>query len=88
VVAPAAASANATAWFRPHETELSFDGPGLQVTVQAVLNQGGLVHVEARAEDGATFEVDIPRALSPTGLGAGVQMRLRPRRVFVFGEGK
>ena len=85
VAAPGAA-AQTTAWFRPHETELAFDGPGVQAVVEGVLNQGGLVRVEARAADGAGFTVDLPRVLTPAGLGVGVPVRLRPRRVFVFAE--
>ena len=85
-VAAPGAPANATAWFRPHETELSPDGPGVAVSVTGVHNQGGLVRVDVRAADGATFEVDVPRALRPTDLGVGAQFKLRPRRVFVFPE--
>ena len=85
VVAPGS-PANATAWFRPHETELAVDGPGVPVTVQAVLTKAGVLRVETRAADGAFYEVDIPRDLKPTALGPGVQMKIRPRRVFVFPE--
>jgi sulfate transport system ATP-binding protein len=88
--APAVAAPGAppqtTAWFRPHETDLAFEGPGVQVMIEAVLNQGGLVRVETRAADGAAFAVDLPRVLAPAGLGVGVGARLRPRRVFVFPE--
>ena len=83
VVAPGA-PANATAWFRPHETELAPDGPGLAVTVQTVLNKAGVLRVETRAANGVYYEVDIPRELKPVALGPGAQMKLRPRRVFVF----
>ncbi len=85
VVAPGA-SGNTTAWFRPHETELSGEGPGLGVTVTGVHNQGGLVRVDLSAADGSTFEVDLPRVSRPTGLGVGAQLKLRPRRVFVFAD--
>ncbi len=85
VVAPGAPT-SATAWFRPHETELSAEGPGLEVTVSDVLAKGGLVRAECRTADGALLEADLPRAARPEGLVSGARLRLRPRRVFVFPE--
>lgn len=85
VIAPGSA-ASTTAWFRPHETELSGDGPGLDVVVESVLNKGGLVRVECRAADGLRLEADCPRAARPEGLVAGARLKLRPRRVFTFAE--
>ena len=73
-----------TAWFRPHETELSAGGPGLEVTVAAILNKGGMVRVECRTADGRLLEADRPRSARPEGLCLGATMRLRPSRVFVF----
>ena len=85
---PATAAAGAggamTAWFRPHETELSADGPGLEVTVADILSKGGLIRVECRASDGRLLEADRPRSARPEGLCLGATMRLRPSRVFVF----
>ena len=83
VVAPGAGGAS-TAWFRPHETELSADGPGLEVTVADVLNKGGLIRIECRTPTGELLEADRPRAAVPDGLCLGATMRLRPSRVFVF----
>jgi hypothetical protein len=54
--------------------------------VTGVHNQGGLVRVDLSAADGSTFEVDLPRVSRPTGLGVGAQLKLRPRRVFVFAD--
>ena len=83
VVASGAGGA-ATAWFRPHETELSTEGPGLEVTVSDVLNKGGLVRVECRTQDGRLLEADRPRSARIEGLVPGAALRLRPTRVFVF----
>ena len=86
VVAAAGSPIEATAWFRPHETELSQDGPGVDVDVVSVLNKGGVVRVECRASDGRVLEADCSRAAKPEGLVVGARMKLRPRRVFVFPE--
>ena len=83
VVAPGAGGAS-TAWFRPHETELSAEGPGLEVSVADVLNKGGLIRIECRTPTGELLEADRPRAAVPDGLCLGATMRLRPSRVFVF----
>jgi sulfate transport system ATP-binding protein len=85
VVAPGAGGAT-TAWFRPHETELATDGPGLEITVTDVLNKGGLVRVECRTPGGQLLEVDRPRAAGIVGLVPGASLRLRPTRVFLFPE--
>jgi sulfate transport system ATP-binding protein len=78
--------AASVAWFRPHETELSTDGPGVEVVVTDVLGKGGLLRAECRGPDGALLEADLPRAARPEGLVPAARMRLRPRRVFVFPE--
>ncbi len=66
------------------ETELAAEGPGLPVTVTAVLPRGGVVRAECRAEDGRVFDADFLRAAPPSGLTEGATMWLRPRRVTVF----
>jgi sulfate transport system ATP-binding protein len=84
IVAPGVPAAP-VAWFRPHETELAPDGPGLDVSVVEVLAKGGLLRVECRAADGAFFEADCPRAAArPAVLTPGARVKLRPRRVFAF----
>ena len=75
-----------TAWFRPHETELSPGGPGLEVTVADILSKGGLLRIECRTADGRLIEADRSRAAKPDGLCLGAALRLRPSRVFVFPE--
>ena len=84
--APPGAGGAVTAWFRPHETELSADGPGLEVTVVDVLNKGGLIRVECNTADGKLLEVDRPRSDRIEGLVPGATLRLRPTRVFVFAD--
>jgi sulfate transport system ATP-binding protein len=85
VVASGAGSATA-AWFRPHEAELSADGPGVDFEVNNVLGKGGSIRVEGHAPDGRTLEVECPRTAPPSGLTEGARLKLRPRRVFVFPE--
>jgi len=79
-------SGETTGWFRPHETGLTLgdDGPGLPCRVIDVLNKGGYVRVECLGAAGGVFEADIPREAVPAGLANGSQVRLSPRRVFVF----
>ena len=77
----------AKAMFRPYETELATDGPGLPVTVTDLLLQGGSIRAELRGGDGRMYEADFARGSLPAGLAIGAQARLRPRRVFVFGDG-
>jgi len=86
-VNPAGVSGDVEAWFRPHETDLAQDGPGLPVTVTAVLPRGGVIRAECRAEDGQVFDADFLRTSPPAGLAEGAPMRLRPRRVTVFPHG-
>ena len=75
-----------TAWFRPHETELTIDGPGLPVTVVDILRKGGLIRIECRSPDGQLLVADRPRTPGLEGLNRGAELRLRPSRVFVFRE--
>ena len=83
IAAPGAGGAS-IGWFRPHETELAPDGPGLEVTVADILNKGGLLRIECRTADGSLLEADRPRSAAPEGLCRGAEMKLRPSRVFVF----
>jgi sulfate transport system ATP-binding protein len=75
-----------TAWFRPHETQLDADGPGLAVTVADILVKGALVRFECHTADGRLFDVDYP-AGAPAPIAIGGSARLRPKRVFVFAGG-
>ena len=83
-VVQAGASGKTTAWFRPHDTLLEREGDGLDVTVTNILIKGALVRMEARAEDGRTFEADYPKQAAQAGFSAGDKAKLKPRRVFVF----
>ena len=84
--AETAVAGRTSAWFRPHETRLSTNGPGLPVTVTGVLAQGAVVRFECRSDSGAPLEADYPLELAPTGLSVGATARLRPERVYVFGN--
>ncbi len=76
----------ATAWFRPHETLLAAEGPGIAVTVADILVKGALVRFECRTDDGRVFDADYP-AGAPPQVAIGALARLRPKRVFVFAGG-
>jgi sulfate transport system ATP-binding protein len=84
VVGAPGAPQTTTAWFRPHETDLSLDGPGLEVTVQAVLDKGGLVRVECRSPSGDLLEAEFPKSNNLQGVVSRAAVRLLPRRVFTF----
>jgi sulfate transport system ATP-binding protein len=76
-----------TAWFRPHETELSPEGTaGLPVAVVDVLDKGAVLRAECRAIDGRLFEADFARNALPDCVRLGAHARLKPRQVFVFPE--
>ena len=76
-----------TAWFRPHETDLSPEGTaGLPVAVLDVLDKGAVLRTECRADDGRLFEADFARDALPAGVRIGARASLKPRRVFVFPE--
>jgi len=85
VAAPGAAG-ETSAWFRPHETEVSDGGEGLPVTVVDILIKGAMERLECRTADGRLLDADYPRGSLPAGLRIGSQARLRPKRVFVFPE--
>ncbi|HEY2179334.1 MAG TPA: sulfate/molybdate ABC transporter ATP-binding protein [Caulobacteraceae bacterium] len=76
----------ATAWFRPHETELEADGPGLAVTVTNAAVKGANARVSCRAADGRIFEAEFPRGARQASIAVGSEARLRPQRVFVFAD--
>jgi sulfate transport system ATP-binding protein len=79
-----AAQGAGVAHFRPHDTDLALDGPGLPVTVIDILIKGGVVRAECRAADGRLLEADFARGALPAGVAIGTAARLRPRKVFVF----
>jgi sulfate transport system ATP-binding protein len=84
VVAPGVEAAE-TAWFRPHETELSPEGTaGVPVAVVDVLDKGAVLRAECRGGDGQLFEADFARNALPDCVRLGGHARLKPRRVFVF----
>ncbi len=81
-----AVAGRARARFRPHETLLTPDGPGLAVSVTDVLTKGAIVRFECRTADGRRFDADYPAGSSPPGLSSGGAAKLRPKRVFVFAD--
>ncbi len=81
-----ALSGPATAWFRPHETDLATDGEGLDVTIVAKAIKGAMITLECRAADGRIYEVDAPRTSDQAKLPTRSSAKLRARRVFAFPE--
>ena len=69
--------------FRPFEADLSREGPGLPVTVSAVLAAGGTLRLELRGDDGALFETEQSRA-ADLAYVRDAALRLRPQKVFVY----
>jgi sulfate transport system ATP-binding protein len=84
------------AYARPHDTEIVLDGErsdGIAVKVNRILNSGAITRVELVANgaerDGKTeyFEVEVPpEALAGLGLTAGQRVRLKSRRLSLFGQ--
>ena len=69
--------------FRPFETTLSPDGPGIPVTVSAILAAGSALRLELRGADGTLFETEQPRNPALT-YAHGDRLSLRPQKVFIY----
>lgn len=86
--APAVVSPSAPgtylARFRPYESDLSRDGPGLIATVSAVLPAGGRLRLELTGPEGQLYETEHTYGGFESGLAVGDVVRLRPQRVFVY----
>lgn len=61
-------------------TRRESNGLGLSIAHQAMVQQGGAIHVRSTVGNGATFVVSLPRGQS---VAAGEQVALRSRRVLV-----
>jgi len=68
--------------FRPFEADLRPDGPGVPVTVSAVLAAGSTLRLELHGADGALFETEQPRGVQT--FTPGSRLKLRPQRVFIY----
>jgi sulfate/thiosulfate transport system ATP-binding protein len=86
---PAAASADASLFIRPHDLDL-LEEPGersVPAVVRRLVHLGRDVHAELLLEDGHLVQVQIPREwvrLGQQRLEAGVRLHLRPRAVRSF----
>jgi sulfate/thiosulfate transport system ATP-binding protein len=84
------------AYARPHDTEIVLDAgtnEGIAVKVNRILNSGAVTRVELVANgaerDGKTeyFEVEVPpQDLAQLGLTSGQRVRLKSRRLSLFGQ--
>jgi sulfate transport system ATP-binding protein len=83
------------AFARPHETEIVTDGSGEGVAakVNRILTSGAVTRVELIANGEARegrkdyFEVEVtPDALATLGLATGERVRIRSRRLSLFGD--
>ena len=83
-VSLAAGATRSVAWFRPYETELSVEGPGLPVTLATLSAKGSTLIAECRGNDGQTYEAQVPRIGWPAGIDQGMRLFLAPRRAFLF----
>ncbi|MDV6332827.1 sulfate/molybdate ABC transporter ATP-binding protein [Asticcacaulis sp. 201] len=70
--------------FRPYEAQLSRGGPGLPVTVTAVLPAGSTLRLELTGADGALFETQHPHGSEAQGFEVGDTLRLKPERVYAY----
>jgi len=87
VANPSGLTGEALAWFRPHEAQLLADGPGIPVTILAILSRLGVTRAECRGPGGEFLEVDLPGGEGPGSASPGAELRLRPGRVHVFPRG-
>jgi sulfate transport system ATP-binding protein len=69
--------------FRPFEVDLTKDGPGIPVTVNAVLAAGSALRLELQGRDGALFETEHTHD-PDRRYAVGDDLNLRPRRVFAY----
>jgi sulfate transport system ATP-binding protein len=84
------------AYARPHDAEIVLDSgtdEGIAVKVNRILNSGAVTRVELVANgaerDGKTeyFEVEVPpQDLAQLGLTSGQRVRLKSRRLSLFGQ--
>lgn len=87
--------ASVVAFARPHETEIvrGSAGEGVAVKVNRILTSGAVTRVELVANGDARegrkdyFEVEVtPDDIAALGLATGEQVRIRSRRLSLFGE--
>jgi sulfate transport system ATP-binding protein len=83
------------AYARPHETEIvrAADGPGIAARVNRLLSNGAVTRVELIANGDARqgrkdyFEVEVtPADLAELGLATGENVRIKSRRLSLFGD--
>ncbi|HWU50330.1 MAG TPA: sulfate ABC transporter ATP-binding protein [Asticcacaulis sp.] len=82
-LAASAADGEYIARFRPFEVDLTKDGPGIPVTVNAVLAAGSALRLELLGCDGALFETQYAHGTTHS-YALGDELNLRPRRVFAY----
>jgi len=89
--------ASVVAFARPHETEIlkGAEGEGVAAKVNRILNSGAVTRVELLANGDARdgkkdyFEVEVtPDDLAKLGLSTGESVRIKSRRLSLFGESK
>ncbi|WP_072396754.1 sulfate ABC transporter ATP-binding protein [Hyphomicrobium sp. CS1GBMeth3] len=87
--------ASVIAYARPHETEIVKDGDGVGVAakVNRILSNGAITRVELLANGAARdgkkeyFEVEVaPEELATLGLSTGERVRIKSRRLSLFGD--
>ena len=87
--------ASVVAFARPHDTEIvkGTDGEGIAAKVNRILTSGAITRVELVANGDAReskqdyFEVEVtPSDLAALGLATGERVRIRSRRLSLFGE--
>ncbi len=73
-----------TARFRPFDTQISRDGPGVRVTVLSILPAGSSLRLELRSADGTVFETQHAHESEASTLKTGDEISLLPTRVYIF----
>ncbi len=70
--------------FRPYEAQLSKEGPGIPVTVSAVLPAGSTLRLELKGPAGDLFETQHAHGGPADSFGLGDTLRLKPEKVYVY----
>jgi sulfate transport system ATP-binding protein len=73
-----------TARFRPFDTQISREGPGLRVTVLSILPAGSSLRLELRGVNGEVYETQHAHESEASTLKTGDEISLLPTRVYIF----
>ncbi|MGZ3304516.1 MAG: sulfate/molybdate ABC transporter ATP-binding protein [Asticcacaulis sp.] len=80
-----AADGSVTARFRPFDSHVEREGPGLPGKVLSVLPAGANLRLEVRGDDGTVYETQHAHDSDASRLRTGDAVFVKPAKVYVFG---